>query len=252
MTCSDVDRILPDLIDGAPIQSAQDFEFQSHLRNCPDCSELVSDLKLIASESRQFSNTEEPPSRVWVRIAAELRAEGLIRDPELPSARVLVAPQPQPRWSALWFAPVAILLLAAGSYLMHHRTTASFPSDTAKQSAQQPAQQVAPQVAQQQTTSTPAQSPQSTVATPGSAPDAAARLSPPASADDQDFLTEVSQRAPTMRANYENQLQAVNHEIQETQAYIQDHPGDGDARQHLMEVFQQKAMLYQMALDRIQ
>lgn len=252
MTCSDVDRILPDLIDGAPIQSVQDFEFQSHLRNCPDCSELVSDLKLIASESRQLSNTEEPPSRVWVRIAAELRAEGLIRDPELPSARVLVVPQPQPRWNALWFAPVAILLLAAGSYLLHHRTTSSFPSETANQATQQPVKQAAPQVAQQQSTSTAAQDPQAAVATPGSTADSADRLSPPASADDQDFLTEVSQRAPSMRANYENQLQAVNHEIQETQAYIQGHPGDGDARQHLMEVFQQKAMLYQIALDRIQ
>src|SRR5271157_1981449 len=121
MTCSDVDRILPEIIDGAPIEGAEDFEFQSHLRSCPDCSELVSDLKLIASESRQLSNAEEPPSRVWVRIAAELRAEGLIKDPELPRARVVVTAPRQRRWEALWFAPVAILILAAGSYLMHQR-----------------------------------------------------------------------------------------------------------------------------------
>src|ERR1039457_6302432 len=124
MTCSDVDRILPEIIDGGPIEGAQDFEFQSHLRTCPDCSELVSDLKLIASESRQLSDTEEPPSRVWVRIASELRAEGLIRDPELPRARVAVAPTRQRRWDAWWFAPVAIVILAAGSYLMHHKATA--------------------------------------------------------------------------------------------------------------------------------
>ena len=123
---------------------------------------------------------------------------------------------------------------------------------SAKHATQQPVQQAAPHVAQQQSTSTLAQDPPAAVATPESTADSTARLSPPASADDQDFLTEVSQRAPSMRANYENQLQAVNHEIQETQAYIQDHPGDGDARQHLMEVFQQKAMLYQIALDRIQ
>ena len=99
MTCSDVDRILPEIIDGGPIEGAQDFEFQSHLRTCPDCSELVSDLKLIASESRQLSDTEEPPSRVWVRNATELRAEGLIRNPELPRTRV-VAPTRQRRWDA--------------------------------------------------------------------------------------------------------------------------------------------------------
>jgi hypothetical protein len=245
MTCSDVDRILPEIIDGGPIEGAQDFEFQSHLRTCPDCSELVSDLKLIASESRQLSDTEEPPSRVWVRIAAELRAEGLIRDPELPRAQV-VAPVRQRRWDALWFAPVAIVILAAGSYLMHHKATASVQSRVAKQS---PSQQPEAQVAQQRPDSAPtAQTP----AAQASPPTERAEVSPPPTGDDLQFLSEVSERAPAMRVNYENQLQAVNHEIQETQAYIREHPGDGDARQHLMEVFQQKAMLYQMALDRIQ
>ena len=77
-------------------------------------------------------------------------------------------------------------------------------------------------------------------------------VSPPASHEDQRFLSEVSERAPGMRSTYENQLRAVNAEILETQAYIKNHPGDMEARQHLMEVYQQKAMLYQMALDHIQ
>lgn len=55
-----------------------------------------------------------------------------------------------------------------------------------------------------------------------------------------------------MRATYANQLQAVNNEIRETKAYLNQYPGDLDARQHLLEVYQQKALLYQMALDRIQ
>lgn len=245
MNCSDVDRILPDIIEGVPIEGAQDFEFQSHLRTCPDCSELVSDLKLIAGESRQLSNSDEPPARVWVRIAAELRAEGLIRDAELPEARVVIAPTRPRRWDAVWFAPVAILILAAGSYLMHHRTTSTVPPQSANQS---PPQQPAAQVAQQPDSTAPAQS----AAAQGSQPTERAENSPPASGDDVQFLREVSERAPGMRSNYENQLQAVNHEIQETEAYIREHPADGDARQHLMEVMQQKAMLYQMALDRIQ
>jgi Putative zinc-finger len=246
MTCSDVDRILPDIIDGGPIEGDQDFEFQSHLRSCPDCSELVSDLRLIASESRHLSNSEEPPSRVWVRIAAELRAEGLIRDPELPRTRVAPTPPRRRRWEALWFAPVAILILAASSYLMHHKTASSGPPQVAKQS---PPQQAEPPVAQHEPSSTPAA--QASTA-PASESSARAEVSAPPSGDDLQFLREVSERAPGMRDNYENQLQAVNHEIQETQAYIEEHPGDGDARQHLMEVLQQKAMLYQMALDRIQ
>jgi len=55
-----------------------------------------------------------------------------------------------------------------------------------------------------------------------------------------------------MRATYENQLQAVNADIRETQAYVNRYPGDADARQHLMDAYEQKALLYQIALDRIQ
>ena len=55
-----------------------------------------------------------------------------------------------------------------------------------------------------------------------------------------------------MRATYESQLKAVNDDIRETQAYVDLNPGDADARQHLMEAYQQKALLYEIALDRIQ
>ncbi|MGA2004776.1 MAG: hypothetical protein ABSG70_15430 [Terriglobales bacterium] len=259
MTCSDVDRILPDIIDGASMDgnatsADQDFELQSHLSTCPDCSELVSDLRLIAGEARQLSDTDEPAPRVWVRIATQLRAEGLIRDPELPGLRTVVATPPRRQWRALWLAPVAILALAAGSLLLHQKTTSPVTPQIAKQPlVQQPETPVAlpeTQVAQQ-----PASPSNKAVApTPRSSQTAPeqAEISPPAGIDDQQFLSEVSSRAPSMRAAYETQLQAVNNEIRETQAYIRQYPGDMDARQHLMEVYQQKAMLYQMALDRIQ
>jgi hypothetical protein len=72
------------------------------------------------------------------------------------------------------------------------------------------------------------------------------------SPEDQQFLSEVSTRAPSMRATYESQLNAVNADIRETQAYVNQNPGDTDARQHLMDAYQQKALLYQIGLDRIQ
>jgi hypothetical protein len=74
----------------------------------------------------------------------------------------------------------------------------------------------------------------------------------PSSEDDEQFLSVVSTRAPSMKATYEKQLQAVNADIRESQAYVDQNPGDADARQHLMEAYQQKALLYQIALDRIQ
>jgi hypothetical protein len=78
--------------------------------------------------------------------------------------------------------------------------------------------------------------------------DVAAAPSP----EDEQFLSEVGQRAPTMRATYENQLRAVNAYIQQAQAYLDQNPEDQDARQLLMNAYQQKAMLYQMALEHVQ
>lgn len=246
MTCSDVERILPDMIDG------DDPEFRAHILACPYCSELVADLKLIVSGARELAETEDPPARVWVQISNQLRAEGLIR--ELYSTagpRPVAVPSSSRRWSAWWLAPVAAAILAAGSYQLTHRT-ASQGQSSGPQTAQtaQPAQPLAEQAAPtRQVASLPAARP------PRPNVDSfpvEAEVSAPSSDDDAQFLSEVSQRAPGMRATYENQLQAVNREILDTQRYIKSHPGDLDARQYLMETYQQKAMLYQMALDHIQ
>ncbi len=277
MKCSDVDRILPDIIDGKRVGGSHDPEIQSHLRSCPDCSELVADLQLIASEARQLSDCEDPPDRVWVRLAADLRAEGLIRDQELASARPVVVPGRSRRWSLVWLAPVAAAILAGGSYVVSHQAKPGITSPVANTTAQQTPAEVAPQAATSQAVAPqpntqqagtqqtaglqelPHVAPPSTSAPPPQAkqPDINAsaeevELSPPTPGEDSQFLSEVSSRAPTMRVTYENQLRAVNNEIRETQAYISRNPGDVDARQHLLDVYQQKAMLYQMALDRIQ
>ncbi len=80
MTCADVRRVLPEFLDGGP-EGVFPADFEAHVKSCPACSDLISDLKLISSEARQLAASEEPAPRVWVRIAAELQAEGLIRDP---------------------------------------------------------------------------------------------------------------------------------------------------------------------------
>jgi hypothetical protein len=265
MRCSEVQRALPEFLDDAPDVAIQ-TDFEAHLKSCPDCSDLISDLKLISSEARQLATSEEPAPRVWTRIAAELRAEGLIRDPE--STRpVLVPTSPRQRWSAWWLAPVAVALVAAGSYVVNHKPT----PQVAKQQA--PATPLTSPVVTSPAPETPAvashlaptPAPQQLAQTSGKPTDnvgpsarhsaesaVASAVEPEASAEDQQFLSEVSTRAPSMRATYENQLRAVNADIRETQAYVDQNPGDVDARQHLMDAYEQKALLYQIALDRIQ
>jgi hypothetical protein len=256
MTCADVERVLPELLDGAP-DSAFQSAFEIHLKSCPDCSDLVSDLKLISSAARQMAATEEPAPRVWLRIAAELRSEGLIRD----SAPVRPIRAARGRWSAWWLAPVAAAILAAGAYVVNHKSAPNVATQHG------PATPVTPPTAVTLPPSSQAvtvEAPQPNVETPKQVAGTAKQpprinqpphtniVEPDSSADDQQFLSVVSTRAPSMRATYEKQLKAVNADIQEVQAYLERNPGDADARQHLMDAYEQKALLYQIALDRIQ
>jgi hypothetical protein len=249
MTCAEVERILPEVLEDAPVNGFQSA-FDIHLRSCPECSALVSDLKTISSAARELSNSnsEEPSPRVWVRIAAELRAEGLIREPG--SKAVRPGRASTARSGAWWLVPVAAALISAGAYVVSHRSATqvadrqpSAPSGTGQSShgvsvsSEPSSQAVAVKISHQ-----PANNSKQTAHITESE----------SSADDQQFLTEVSTRAPSMRVTYQSQLQAVNSEIREVQAYLDKHPQDLDARQQLMDAYQQKALLYQIALDRIQ
>jgi hypothetical protein len=270
-SCSDVERILPELLDGGPEGATVETrlgasELDAHLKSCPACSDLVSDLKLIASEARQLAATEEPAPRVWVRIAAELRAEGLIREPA-PTRPIVVPTSPGRRWtsSAWWLAPVAAAVLVAGSYVVSHKPAPQVAKQQAPKTApetpmaaQTPATSPAPVIPVVTSPSGHATAPQQLAQKSGQPARIAGTAvepgpsTPDSSTEDQQFLSAVSTLAPSMRASYENQLQAVNADIRETQAYVNQNPGDVDARQHLMDAYQQKALLYQIALDRIQ
>ncbi len=276
MKCSDVQRVLPEILEGVP-DTAFATEFETHLQSCPDCSDVVADLKLISSQARQMAATEEPSPRVWLGIAAQLRAEGLISDSLISNSKtrkaelaaatrpVLVPSPPRRRWSPLWLAPVAAALVAAGSYMVSHKPARQVAEQQAP-AAPTPTPKTAPTpVTTPDTKTTAAVTPRS-VPTPTpprpeqkpavsrgkSSDDMVAAAEPVPSAEDQQFLSVVSTRAPSMRAAYENQLAAVNADILETQEYVKRNPGDLDARQHLMDAYQQKALLYQIALDRIQ
>jgi len=242
MTCADVERVLPELLEGAP-DSAFQSAFEIHLKSCPDCSNLVSDLKLISSEARELVECDEPGPQVWLRIAAQLRAEGLIREPADRPALVLAR---RGLWSDWWLVPVAAMLLVAGSYVWSHKAA---PQVAKHQIPDTPVQAPASVAAPASPKAIPDQSPPQVASNPKSAP---RTVEPEPSAEDQQFLRVVSTRAPSMMATYQGQLQAVDAQIREVQAYLDQNPEDADARQHLMDAYQEKALLYQIALDRIQ
>jgi hypothetical protein len=69
--------------------------------------------------------------------------------------------------------------------------------------------------------------------------------------DDQQLLTEVSVANPAMRATYEKSLRSVNSYISDAKKSLAANPGDDDAREQLMQAYEQKAALYEMAMSRV-
>ena len=203
MNCVELQQRLPQMMDGKP-----GTDEQAHLRSCPQCSELVADLRAIAEEARQLRAAEEPSPRVWHAIAIQLRQEGLVRPPQPSPQRV---PSFRKRWGwAGWLVPVAAaLLLGVGVYVRQ--------TSTSRQVAE--------------------------VGTPAQLEDVAY-----GGMDDDQLLQEVSLQAPLMRATYEQNLRSVNAYIRDAQSAVDENPNDDEARESLMEAYGQKAMLFRMAM----
>jgi predicted PhzF superfamily epimerase YddE/YHI9 len=72
----------------------------------------------------------------------------------------------------------------------------------------------------------------------------------PARTEDQLLLEALETHSPAMRATYETNLQNVNAYIHDAEDQASADPNDEEARQSLMNAYQQKAMVYEMALNR--
>lgn len=270
MTCGEFQRLLAEVFEGH-----RTAEQQAHLHSCSACSNVVSDLNLIAREARTLFASEEPSPRVWQGIATEIgeieselaaitHQAHELQASEEPSPRVweaiaaeinqtesevnLVAEQarglresdePSPRvWNSLeialrqeglirepvrqpvrarrrvwaWLVPVPVAALVVFAFLMFQRV----PNQ--------------PQIAfEPQTTGAPAFE---------------------AANDDQQVLEAISKGTPQMRAAYESELANVNAYIHDAKLSADENPNDEQAQRYLMSAYEQKAMVYEMALDR--
>ena len=210
MNCVDFQDVLPEVIDGR-----RDAEQEAHLRSCPACSSLVSDLNAISQVSHTLREAEEPSPRVWNSIEIALRQEGLIRQPQREPFLVPARPR---RFSLAWLVPVAAAVLLVFGIANYQR---------GKQVARQ------------------------TPAVPGTVSgqqlNGAAVEEPP---DDQQLLAAVESDTPAMRAAYAADLRNVNDYIRDAEESAKSYPDDEDAQQYLMAAYEQKAMVYQMAMDR--
>jgi hypothetical protein len=211
MKCREFHQALPEVLEsGAGAEEAE------HLRSCPECSGLAQDLQAIAKQASLLSASEEPHSRVWERIREAAELEGLVR----PVEPVRPAADPPPVWvlpSLGWRSPalataMVVLLVFAGALL--YRNVGPKPGAVSVGVTQAPA------------------------------------TTPAIDAEDQTVLASVQDREPEVRARYERNLKNVNAYIRDAKRNVEANPDDEDARDSLRQAYEQKAMLYEMALSR--
>ena len=186
------------------------IEQEAHLKSCSACSDLVADLNAISRQARLLQGSEEPSPWVWNSIEVGLRQEGLIRQPQQDHPPLH---PPRLSWKLRWLVPAAAAFLVAFGVLMHQRGTVQ---DASKR--QPPPVGVVP-------------------------------VDPMAS-EDQQLLKTVAARMPSMRDAYEANLRAVNAYIRDAEQSAHSDPNDEVAQQYLRNAYEQKAMVYEMALDR--
>lgn len=217
MNCAEFQKSLPDYLEGQ--RSADE---SAHVRHCEQCSGLVADLKAISEQARMLQATEEPSPRVWNSIEIALRQEGLIRQPQREPVRVT---RPARFWRAAWLAPLAAGFALTFGILYY---------------TQRPAPTVA--TAPPEAVAAPAQNQQATQI-------AGAQGAGMDEASDQRVLDLVGSREPAMRADYAANLTTVNNYIRDAKMGVEADPNDEEAQRSLMEAYQQKEMVYDMALD---
>jgi hypothetical protein len=198
----------------AEIDDGGSSEQQGHLKSCPACSALVAELNLITASAVGLRAAADPSPRVWNSIEIALRQEGLIRSPR-PSRSLIPSLGSSRAWMR-WMVPATVaMLMLMGLYVRQ--------------------QFYSPSV--------------------GKIIDPAPMTQPVSDAmvaglNDDDLLQEIARTTPAMQAQYADELRHVNDYIQDAKSTVDANPNDEEARRSLMEAYQEKAMLFELAMDR--
>jgi hypothetical protein len=242
MNCVDLRRSLAGVEDIVTAERTTERirEQQAHLKTCPACSAL---MELIAASARELRASEEPSPRVWKSLENALRQERLIRPqasqpflvPQLAasaSSRSLSSFAAGWGWRG-WLVPAAAALLIAIGIFVHQT---SLVHQLSKNIAPAPAAPVA--AVADLNVSAPNLSTASL---------SAVNLT---GLNDDELLQEIQNQAPAMRAQYVDNLRRANDYIRDAQNLVASNPNDEESRRSLLEAYQQKAMLFEMAMDR--
>ena len=202
MNCLQFENALSDYLEGDGTS-----EQRAHLNSCSACSDLLADLSLISSQASSFRELDEPSVRVWNSLEAQLRREGLIKQPSRPSQ-----PDFFHRWRTAWLVPAAAALLIAAGIKLYHPAKIGDNQPVAKNTSR-------------------------------------VQASPVVSAEDKAILNTVASRPPAQVAAYRNDLAQANSFIRDAQEAVRNDPNDIYSQQLLMNAYEQKQMVYRLAVD---
>jgi hypothetical protein len=200
MNCVQFENALSDYMEGDASS-----EQRAHLNSCSLCSGLLADLSLISSEASSLRELNGPSDKVWNSIEAQLRREGLIKQPARPSW-----PDFFHRWRTAWLVPVAAALLIVAGVKLYRPAKIGDNQPVAKERI-------------------PA--------------------APVVSAEDKDIMNTVASRHPAQVAAYRNNLAEANSFIRDAQEAVKNDPNDIYSQQMLMNAYEQKQMVYRLAVD---
>ncbi len=187
-------------------------EQRAHGQGCKSCTGLVDDLRQIAQDAPELAEMHEPSPRVWQELRKSLLAEGIIH-PQAKPGRLMdffFSPSWRPRLVPMGAAAALAILFVA--YKSDQRPTNTAQNDPA-------------------------------ITAPANV---AALLDD----DDVQLLNEVSSSNPGMRATYEDNLKNANLYIRDAKETVAKSPDSDEARQDLMHAYNEKAMVYEMAIGR--
>jgi hypothetical protein len=193
------------------IETGGNGEEEAHLKSCAVCSGLVQDLRYIAEAAKLLLPMQDPSPRVWNGIHGALEREGLVR-PLAGTARF------RPQAAAIpshrhWMSAGSLLAFAA--LLLFAIGIVWFHNRS--QSAE---------------------------------PAVTAQMTPAIDDDDAQVMSVVQKQSPALAATYRENLDAVNAYIRDAQHTIDQDPRDMGARDHLLHAYDQKVLLYKMAMAR--
>jgi hypothetical protein len=212
MNCAEFQNVLPYII-----ESGGNAEEEAHLSACPVCSDLVEDLRYIAEQAKLLLPMRDPNPEVWDNIQGSLEREGLVK-PARARGRLL---GPTGGNASRWTAAAVLLLFVLGvAWYQRSKKNSEPASEDSGHSTGQISQ--------------------------------ASLSSPFSDQDDQQLLIALEESRPGLRNTYATNLKQVNAYIHDAEQNLQQNPDDVEARQHVMDAYDQKTMMYEMATRSMQ